>query len=550
MEKRKIIIVGGVAGGASCAARLRRQDEFAEIVMYEKGPYVSFANCGLPYYIGGVIQEEKDLLVADVALFQQRFNVNAQINHQVVSIDPVRRRIGVLNTANGHRHDEDYDYLVLSPGASPMRPPLPGIDSPGIFSLRTVPDSRIIKEWIGAHQVKHAVVIGAGFIGLEMVENLCHLGIQVTLIERDRQVMTPLDQEMTTPLVDCLADQGVELLLADSVARITHQGCLQVHTDKGRQIDTDMIILAIGVTPDSDLARSAGLELGPKGHILVDKNMRTSDRHILAVGDAVELRHAVTGQRAALPLAGPANRQGRIAADVICGKGRFFRGVQGTAVCGLFGLTLATTGVNEKSLRETGLDYGVIYAHPNHHVGYYPGAKPLFIKLLFDKSDGRVLGAQAVGEAGVERRIDVIAMAIQLGGSVFDLEESELCYAPQYGAAKDPVNMVGMIAANLMRGDLFITPWSDLHKDNALVLDVRDLDEVACDPIPGELHIPVNELRARLDELPRDRPIHLCCAVGARAYTAVRLLVQHGFKASLMSGGASTWFCLQKNLDL
>ncbi|MBF0256292.1 MAG: FAD-dependent oxidoreductase [Gammaproteobacteria bacterium] len=549
MKRRKIIVVGGVAGGASCAARLRRQDEFAEILMYERGPYVSFANCGLPYYIGGVIEQERDLLVADVELFQQRFNINALINHQVVSIDRSQRCVEVLNTANGNRHSESYDSLVLSPGARPIRPPLPGIDLPGIFSLRTVPDSRTIKEWIESRQVRHALVVGGGFIGLEMVENLRHLGIEVSLVERDSQLMASLDAEMTSPLLERLRQHEVELILADSVSRFEQTERLQVHTAKGRQIATDMVILAIGVEPESELARQAGLELGPRGHILVDKNMRTSDRHIYAVGDVVELRHAVTGQRTAVPLAGPANRQGRIAADVICGKGRHFRGVQGTSVCGLFGMTLAATGVNEKALQASGLDYGVVYAHPNHHVGYYPGAKPIFTKLLFDKTDGRLLGAQAVGEEGVERRIDVIAMAIQMGGSVFDLEEAELCYAPQYGAAKDPVNMVGMIAANQMRGDLFITPWKDLHKDNALVLDVRDADEVSCDPIPGELHIPVNELRARLHELPKDRSIHVCCAVGARAYTAVRLLMQHGFDASLMSGGANTWFCVQNNLD-
>jgi rhodanese-related sulfurtransferase len=302
----------------------------------------------------------------------------------------------------------------------------------------------------------------------------------------------------------------------------------------------------MGIRPESDLARDCGLKTGPKGHIIVDKNLRTIDRNILAIGDAIEVRSAVIDQSTALPLAGPANRQGRIAADVIAGRGRYFRGVQGTAVCGLFGLTLASTGVNEKTLKQTGIDYDVVYAHPNQHVGYYPGASPIFMKLLFDETSGRVLGAQAVGQSGVERRIDTIALAIQMKATVFDLEEAELCYAPQYGSAKDPVNIIGMIAANVMRGDLHITPWQEMGKDNAVVLDVRDPNEVECGPVPADIRIPLNELRGRLDELPRNRPIQICCAVGARAYNASRILTQHGFHSSLLSGGAETWFCIQE----
>jgi NADPH-dependent 2,4-dienoyl-CoA reductase/sulfur reductase-like enzyme/rhodanese-related sulfurtransferase len=548
-KQKKVVIVGGVAGGASCAARLRRQDEYAEILMFERGPYVSYANCGLPYYVGGVIENEEDLLIADVGLFQQRFNVDAKVNHEVMRIDREGKQVTVRNNANDKTHTESYDYLVLSPGARPIRPPLPGIDLPGIFTIRTVPDSRTVKQWIASCQVRRAVVVGGGFIGLEMVENLRHLGIEVTLIERDQQIMAPMDPEMTLPAVERLEKNGVQVLTGDSVASFRAADGLVVLTQSGREIAADMVIMAIGIVPESELASSAGLDVGPRGHILVDKNMRTSDRSIFAIGDAVEVRSAIIDRRTALPLAGPANRQGRIAADVIAGKGRHFRGIQGTSVCGLFGLTMAATGVNEKTLRETSIDFGVVYAHPNHHVGYYPGAKVIFLKLLFDKNDGRVLGAQAVGEEGVARRIDVIAMAMQMKATVFDLEESELCYAPQYGAAKDPVNMVGMIASNLMRGDLFITPWSEMHDHNAVTLDVRDPDEISCDPVPADIHIPLNELRSRLHELPPDRPINLCCAVGARAYTGVRLLLQHGFQASLLSGGAATWFCVKQNRE-
>lgn len=545
-----VIIVGGVAGGASCAARLRRQNEDIRILMLERGPYVSFANCGLPYHIGNVIEHEEDLQLVDAALFHDRFRIDARTGNEVIAIDRAQKRIRVRRVEDGHEYEEQYDTLVLSPGARPIRPPLPGIDLPGIFSLRTIPDSREIRRWIADHNVQQAVVVGGGFIGLEMAENLVHRGIAVTLIERDTQIMPPFDPEMLYPMMQELEARGVATMLGDSVKSFADspQG-LVVETDKGAKIRTDMVVLAIGVQPDSELARDSGLATGPRGHIIVDSNMRTSDRHIFAVGDAVELRHVVTGKKTAVPLAGPANRQGRIVADMIAGRGRHFRGVQGSAVCGAFGLTMAMTGANEKSLRDTEIDYGAVYAHPNNHVGYYPGAEPIYIKLLYNKTDGRILGAQAIGRAGVERRIDVIAMAIQMKASVFDLEESELCYAPQYGAAKDPVNMVGMIAANVMRGDLVISPWQEMGKNGAVVLDVRDDDEVACKPIPGEIQIPLNQLRQRLDELPQDRPIHICCAVGARAYNAVRLLTQKGYNASLLSGGAETWFCIPNPLD-
>jgi NADPH-dependent 2,4-dienoyl-CoA reductase/sulfur reductase-like enzyme/rhodanese-related sulfurtransferase len=546
MGVNTVIIVGGVAGGASCAARLRRQDENVRILMVEQGPFVSFANCGLPYYVGGVIEKEEELLLADPELFRQRFNVDARINEKVTSIDRQEQSVSIRRLADDSEYVEHYDHLVLSPGARPLRPALPGIDLPGIFSLRTVPDGRTVKTWIRDRDVRRAAVIGGGFIGLEMAENLANRGISVTLVERDNQLMPPLDKEMTIPVQQALEKRGIGLLLGNSVSAFEEQGRdILVRTSEGPSFPVQMVLLSIGLQPQNELARDCGLALGPRGHIVVDSNLRTGDRRIFAVGDAVEVRHAVSGQKTAVPLAGPANRQGRIVADVIAGRGRFFRGVQGTAVCGFFDLTMAMTGVNEKTLKESGVDYDVVYAHPNHHVGYYPGAVPIYMKLLFDRSSGRVLGAQAVGEAGVERRIDVISMTIQMHGTVFDLEEAELCYAPQYGAAKDPVNMIGMIAANVMRGDLVITPWTALGEDNAVILDVRDDDEIACKPIAQEVHIPINQLRGRLSELPKDRPIQVCCAVGARAYNAVRMLLQHGYQASLLSGGAETWFCVQ-----
>lgn len=538
-KAKKIIIVGGVAGGASCATRLRRHREDVDIVLLERGPHVSFANCGLPYFIGGIIEKEQSLFLADVDLFRDRFRVDARISSEVTAVDSANQMVTVNNLQTGETYSEHYDELVLAPGAKPIRPPLPGIDAEGIFTLRNVPDSLQIKSWISERQVKRAVVVGGGFIGLEMVENLVHLGIHTTLIERDLQILPPLDQEMTIPIRNTLQQKGVAMYLGESVSEFTQEeGVLQVHTETGKQLAAELVILSIGIAPENELAKSAGLDLGPRGHVIVDKNLRSSDRHIYAIGDCIQVKNIVSGRKTALPLAGPANRQGRIVADMLAGRGRFFRGVQGTAVCGLFDLTAAATGLNEKILQQLeDVDYSAVYAHPVNHVGYYPGAKPIFTKLLFDKADGRLLGAQAVGEAGVDRRIDVIAMAIQMKATVFDLEEAELCYAPQYGAAKDPVNVIGMIAANEMRGDLEITPWDEMGQSGAMVLDVRDADEVAERALPNAVHIPINELRDRQDELPKDRDIHVSCAVGARAYNAVRLLHNLGFRSSLLSGG-------------
>jgi len=543
MSRKKIIIVGGVAGGASCAARCRRLDEEAEILMLDRGPYVSFANCGLPYYVGDVITDETNLLVANPALFRDRFNIEARTGHEVIAIDRAAREIEVRELSTGRFYRESYDALVLSPGAAAVRPPLPGIDLPGIFVLRTIPDSRQIRTWIEEKDAKSAVVVGGGFIGLEMAENLVQRGLSVTIVEMLDQVMPPLDPEMARPVQEQLEKHGVKVALGDGVAGFEPRGGqVVVNTKSGAQHAGDLVILAIGVRPETALAKAAGLELGERGGLRVDEQMRTSDPCIWAVGDAVEIRDVVTGEWTMIPLAGPANRQGRIAADAICGRDSKFRGVQGTAICGVFVLTVASTGASEKSLLRAGItDYEKVYLHPANHVGYYPGAKPINLKLLFRKSDGRLLGAQAVGEAGVDRRIDVIATAIQFGGTVFDLEESELCYAPQFGAAKDPVNFAGMIAANSLRGDLPLADWKQLLPDSAILVDVRDPNEFEEGHISGAINLPLNDLRARLGELPRDRELWLYCRVGQRGYYAARLLMQHGFQVKNLPGGYLTY---------
>ncbi len=544
MTQKRVVIVGGVAGGATCAARIRRLDEDAEILVLDKGPHVSFANCGLPYYVGDVIHDESKLLLASPELFRKRFNIEVRTLHEAVAISRAQRTVTVRDLETGNECVEAYDALVLSPGAAPIRPPLPGIDLPGIFTLRTVPDSREIRNWIETRRPQKAVIVGGGFIGLEMAENLMQRGMAVTIVEMAAQVMPPLDPEMAEYARQRLESHGVNLVLGDGVAGFEQggDGSLVVRTQDGAEFGADLVVLSIGVRPETQLARNAGIEIGERGGIRVDEQMRTSDPQIWAVGDAVEVKNWVTGQWELVPLAGPANREGRVAADAICGRDTKFRGVQGTAVCGFFGLTVALTGATEKSLRRAGLkDVESVYLHPNHHVGYYPGAQTIHLKLLFRKSDGRVLGAQAAGEQGVARRIDVIAQAIQMRATVFDLEEAELCYAPQYGAAKDPVNFAGMIASNVMRGDMGLAPWEDLSSTSALILDVRETHEFRAGAIEGAVNIPLGELRARLHELPRSREIWVNCVVGQRAYYACRILAQQGFRVRNLSGGYKTY---------
>ena len=548
----KVIIVGGVAGGASCAARLRRLDEKAEILMVERGPYVSYANCGLPYHIGGVIEKEASLLVASEATFRGQFAVDCRTRCEVVGISAAKKTVELKNHATGAVTTEHYDKLVLSPGAAPIRPPLPGIDLPGIFSVRTIPDARDISAWLTRHDLpdhsetgfqavtkaKRAVVVGGGYIGLEMAENLVHRGLEVTLVEMLDQVMAPLDPECARLVERHLEKHGVRLALGDAVAgfKQTASGSLEVLTKSGKAHPADIVILAIGVRPETGLAKMAGLEIGQRGGIRVDEQMRTSDPDIFAVGDAVEVKDFVTGEWSLIPLAGPANRQGRIVADVIAGRASRFRGTQGTSVIGVFGATVATTGANEKLLTRMGQkDFEKVYLFPNSHAGYYPGAKTIVLKVVFRKSDGRLLGAQALGLDGVEKRIDALAMAIQMGATVYDLEEAELCYAPPFGSAKDPVNFAGMVPADVLRGDMPICHWASV--DDGFLLDVRNPPEIAVEQVAGAVNIPLPELRARLGELPRDREILIICRSAQRAYYATRILLQNGFKAKNISGG-------------
>ncbi len=544
VKKKRILIVGGVAGGASCAARARRLDEDAEIILFDRGPYVSFANCGLPYYVGDVIADEKKLLVASAELFKTRFNIDVRTENEVIAVDRARREIAVKRLKTGEAYREKYDALVLAPGAAPIRPPLAGINLPGIFVLRNIPDSRRIREWIVEHKAERAVIIGAGLVGLEMAENLVARGIAVTVVEMLKQVLPPLDPEMAAPVRERLAQRGVSLHLGDAVAGFEPGtgGAILVRTQSNATFPADLVILSIGVRPETKLAQDAELKIGERGGIRVDENMRTSDPHIWAVGDAVETRDFVTGEWGLVPLAGPANRQGRIAADSICGRETAFRGVQATGIIGVFGLTVAFTGASEKSLLRAGIKgYEKVYLHPGHHAGYYPGAQPIHMKLLFSTDDGRILGAQAIGEQGVARRIDVIASFLQMCGTVFDLEEAELCYAPQFGAAKDPVNMAGMIASNFLRGDLPLARWEDVPETDALVLDVREPSEFAAGHVPGALNIPLPQMRARFGELPRDREIWLYCGVGQRSYYALRILLQHGFAVKNLPGGFTAY---------
>jgi NADPH-dependent 2,4-dienoyl-CoA reductase/sulfur reductase-like enzyme/rhodanese-related sulfurtransferase len=537
-----IVIIGGVAGGASCAARLRRMDEAAEIIVLERGQFASFANCGLPYHIGGVIEKEDELLVAKGPVFKERYAIDLRTRHEAIAIDRHASEVEVRDLESGQTYRQRYNALVLAPGAAPLRPPLPGIDLPGLFTLRSILDTRYIKGWIAEHGAKSAVIVGGGFIGLEMAENLKRLGLGVTVVEMLPQVMPPIDAEMVSPVHHYLDAKGIKLALGAAVAGFAQiDGHLEVRTTDGGTYPADIVILSIGVRPETALAKACGLVLGERGGIRVDEQMQTNDPKIWAVGDAVEVRDRITGNWTLLALAGPANRQGRIAADAICGRDVAFHGVQGTAICGIFDIAVASTGASEKALQRAGItDYEKIYLHAGHHAAYYPGAEKIHLKLIFRTSDGLILGAQAVGVAGVDKRIDVIAMAIQKGATVYDLEEAELCYAPQFGTAKDPIDFAGMIAVNHLRGDDPLIHWQDPQLAQFDLLDVRDPDEFAAGHAPGALNFPLNSLRASLDQLSKARPLAVYCAVGGRAHNAVRLLRQHGFKASNLSGGYTT----------
>jgi NADPH-dependent 2,4-dienoyl-CoA reductase/sulfur reductase-like enzyme/rhodanese-related sulfurtransferase len=542
---KRVLIVGGVAGGASCAARLRRVSEKAEIIIFERGQHVSFASCGLPYFVGGVIQEEKNLLVATPELFKERFNIEVKLHNDVIEIDRQNQEISVNNLDSGIISHEHYDSLVLSTGSTAIRPAIPGIDLPGIFTLRTIQDSLRIKNWMVEKKVKKAVVVGGGFIGLETVENLVSIGVSVTIVEQLPQVMPTLDPEMAIKIQDHLVMKKVDLHLGSGVIGFypSKDNRILVRTLSGIDHDCDMVLLATGVRPETFLARQSGLEIGKLGGIRVDEQMRTTDKNIWAVGDAVEVRNYISKEWSLIPLAGPASRQGRIAADVISGRKASFRGVQGTLVCKIFEMTAAATGLSEKYLIEIGskLPYQKVYLHPANHAGYYPGSKTITFKLIFSPEDGKILGAQAVGEEGCERRIDVISMAIQKGATVYDLEEAEMCYAPQFGSAKDPINIAGMIAANVLRNDSPVTHWDQIQNSGYYILDVREPSEFNSGHYEGAINIPLNSLRSKLGDLPKDREIRVYCAAGLRSYYATRILKQNGFSVKNISGGMATY---------
>lgn len=541
----KLLIVGGVAGGASAAARARRLSEEATIILFERGPDVSFANCGLPYYVGGEIADRSKLLVTTPEKLQARFNIDVRTKSVVEAIDRSARTVLVRNLKTGETYDESYDRLILAPGAAPLLPPIPGVDLPNVFTLRNLQDIDRIKERVD-RGIQKAIVIGAGFIGLELVENFVRRGISTSVIELQDQVLPPFDREMTTPVAHVLASQGVELILGDSAEGIhpTESG-LEVRLKSGRSLAADLVVLGVGVRPESKLASEAGLEVGPRGGIRVNDSLQTSDPAIYAVGDAIEVQDFISKTPTQVPLAGPANRQGRIAADNVFGRKSRYRGTQGTAIVRVFSVTAAMTGASEKALRRANRDFRKIYIHPSNHASYFPGAEGMSLKLLFDPVKGALLGAQAIGGAGVDKRIDVLAVAIQAGMTVYDLEEMELAYSPQYGSAKDPVNMAGFVAAGLLRGD---HPQTDVEavlaippEARPLLLDVRTPEEFATGSIPGAINVSIDTLRGRLDELPRNRPIVVFCQVGQRGYLATRILMQMQHEVANIGGGYKTY---------
>lgn len=540
------LIIGGVAGGATVAARLRRMDEKANIILFERGKYVSYANCGLPYYIGDTINNREKLFVQTAKGFTDRFRIDIRTEQEVTAIRPDKKEVEIKNLSTGETYTETYDKLVLSPGAEPLRPGIEGIGSKKIFTLRNVPDTDTIKNYVNTENPKRAIVVGGGFIGLEMAENLHDLGIQVDVVEMANQVMAPLDFSMAAIVHRQLTDKGVGLHLEDGVSRFEEKdGGVTVHLRSGKQIATDMVLLSIGVRPETKLAKDAGLAIGERGGIAVNDYMQTSDADIYTLGDAVEVRHLVTGQPALIPLAGPANKQGRIVADnIVFGNKKKYPGSIGTSIAKVFDLTVAAAGANAKLLQRNNIPYISSYTHGASHAGYYPGAVPLSIKILFAPENGKLLGAQIVGFNGVDKRIEMLAQVIQRGGTVHDLAELEHAYAPPYSSAKDPVNMAGFVAENILNKKSRIILWRELAElpADTIRIDVRTHDEYKLGTIPGFINIPVDELREHLDELPKEKPIVVTCAVGLRGYLAYRILVQNGFKhVRNLSGGYKTW---------
>jgi NADPH-dependent 2,4-dienoyl-CoA reductase/sulfur reductase-like enzyme/rhodanese-related sulfurtransferase/TusA-related sulfurtransferase len=532
---KRVVIVGGVAGGASTAARLRRLREDFEIIMLDRGPYVSFANCGLPYYVGNIIKDRESLELVTPERFLERFNIDVRVNNEVISINKDEKRVIVKDLKHSNEYSLEYDYLVLATGSKPIVPPFVGLEKIPYFTVWTIPDAIKIRDFAEKSHIRQAVVVGGGFIGLEMAENLAHKGVKVKIIEMLDQVMPPTDKEIAQFIHQELILNGVCLVLEDPVDSFGRNDNNKpfVKTKSGRIIETDLVILSIGIRPESKLAKEAKLAVNDKGYLIVNNKMQTSNPSIYAVGDIVQLEHFQTKKPISIALAGPANKQGRIAADNIAGKVSEYKGVLGASVVKVFDLTIASVGLTEKQLTNLDLKYNKIYIHPNNHAGYYPGAIPITLKLLFEVPTGKILGAQAVGGSGTEKRIDVISTVIKFNGTVFDLEELELTYAPPYGSAKDPVNMAGFVASNYLRNDMPIFQWHDfphITNNGSVLLDVRTKDEFFARSIDGSINIPIEELRDRIKEISNNKPIYVYCEVGYRSYLALRILLQSGFK--------------------
>lgn len=555
MKGRKIAIIGGVAGGASAAARLRRLDEDAHIIIFERGGYISYANCGLPYYVGGVIKDKRDLLVQTPERMSKRFNIDIRLNSEVEEIDLDKKELIVLNRMTGERYRESFDKLILAPGAEPARPPIPGIEKANVFTVRDIPRIYALKDYIDQAKPENAVVIGGGFIGLEMVENLRMNGIKVSLVEMLNQVMPPLDYDMAAYLHRHLKEHSVDLHLGDGVISFDRdEKHTIVNLKSGKQLKADMVILAVGVRPETILAKKAGLEIGETGGIKVNQHLQTSHPDVYAIGDAIEVVDLVNGRPTLIPLAGPANKQGRIAANHICGIEDTYKATQGTAIIKVFDMVAACTGNNEKVLKKYSIPYLKSYTHSGSHASYYPGATSMAIKLLFSPNDGKILGAQIVGYEGVDKRIDVLATAIRTGMTVYDLQELELAYAPPFSSAKDPVNMAGYVASNILQGLHPVIHWDGLDSldpQDTVLLDVRT--EAECKKrgcIPGSINIPLDSLRERIDEIPKDKAIVIYCEVGLRGYVAARILMQRGFSRVFnLSGGYSTYSIAKHGLE-
>ena len=552
----KVLVVGGVAGGASAAARLRRLDENAEIIILERGEHISFANCGLPYYIGEVIKKQDNLVIQSPENMKKRFNIGVRILNEVKNIDTEKKHVEVYDIKNNKNYRESYDKLILSPGAVPIKPPIKGFDSPNVFTLRDIPDTLAIKNFVDEHNPKSAVVVGAGFIGMELVENLHRRGIAITIVELAEQVLAPLDSEMASLIHQHLKEKKVEFYLNDEVKEVEHRKEFSlVKLGSGREIKTDMGLIGIGVRPEVTLAKGAGLEIGERGGIKVDRTLKTSHPDIYAVGDAIEVVDYINGNPTLIPLAGPANKQGRIVANNICGIVEEYEGTLGTSILKVFDMVVASTGNNEKLLKRFGIPYEKSFTHSASHSEYYPGAQVISIKLLFSPDNGRILGAQIVGYEGVDKRIDVLATAIRARMTVYDLEKLELAYAPPYSSAKDPINMAGYVASNILKGDHAIIHWNKLKKINkqkTILVDVRHPYEFKRGTIEGAINIPVDNLRNRINEIPKDKNVIIFCKQGLRGYIAYKILKQKGFKnIKNLSGGYLTYFpAIQKQSNI